>query len=552
MINYMGGGGKVEVISSKGCSRLLAEISPSIPSFRGHGLQSYAVEPMSPASNSSAVSESATENRTRGPFSGLVICVTGLSKEARKQVMDATERLGGEYSPNLHPQCTHLVVQSFHGRKFEHALKHGSKNGLFVVTLGWFVDSVRRNLRLSESLYSVKIVGESGMPSDDLNRLAPNAGVEKSCVPYGSLEYSNKSDMIEGQKLRVTEREPKRRNTSSPLSGYSFYIDADVSTELQSKVVEAVSAAGATLVDQWYIGCSASHVVCEGPSVRKYLGHSSDLVTPLWVLKTVKEKCPQRLVQVSADLARQTTIALDAIHAGTSGKEINGVAPQVAPSSMEERQKIANLAKEWVRKRRNHRMQTCQTPIRPITPNSLLDSVCWSISEPTSSATIYTESSSVEDTNEQNTSMFFDARADGKESDASFINFSRPLTESEKSELILKTHFLTILFPVDRFSEMGPCSRTIFSNNGFTCLQVLDYVYAFYQENMSAAEIEVAIHTDSRYADRLRSIYSSNEAGKHDLTFKRIEFLGSRKSFEMLKRVSGDNNSNVYELLIRA
>jgi len=34
---------------------------------------------------------------------------------------------------------------SFGGRKFEHALKHGSKNGLFVVTLGWFVDSVKRN-----------------------------------------------------------------------------------------------------------------------------------------------------------------------------------------------------------------------------------------------------------------------------------------------------------------------------------------------------------------------------------------------------------------------
>lgn len=24
---------------------------------------------------------------------------------------DATERLGGQYSPHLHPQCTHLVVQ---------------------------------------------------------------------------------------------------------------------------------------------------------------------------------------------------------------------------------------------------------------------------------------------------------------------------------------------------------------------------------------------------------------------------------------------------------
>lgn len=37
------------------------------------------------------------------------------------------------------------IVYSFGGRKFEHALKHGPRNGLFIVTLGWFVDSVRRN-----------------------------------------------------------------------------------------------------------------------------------------------------------------------------------------------------------------------------------------------------------------------------------------------------------------------------------------------------------------------------------------------------------------------
>mgnify|MGYP004711037347 CR=1 FL=1 len=32
-------------------------------------------------------------------------------------------------------------------------------------------------------------------------------------------------------------------------------------------------------MDQWYVGCSASHVVCEGPSVGKYLGHSNNIVT---------------------------------------------------------------------------------------------------------------------------------------------------------------------------------------------------------------------------------------------------------------------------------
>ena len=167
-------------------------------------------------------------------------------------------------------------------------------------------------------------------------------------------------------------------------------------------------------------------------------------------------------------------------------------------------------------------MQTCQTPIRPITPGSLLDSICWSVSEPTSTASIYTESSSVENGAEDQPPVFFDAKEDGKESESSFVNLSRPLTErlaktllysytkiifyrlifcvlqtrkvllyllafhtcqmrSEKTELILKGPFLTIMFPVDRFSEMGPSSRTFFSNKGFTCLQVLDYIYAFYQ-----------------------------------------------------------------------
>ncbi|KAJ0031660.1 hypothetical protein Pint_13639 [Pistacia integerrima] len=101
------GGGRVEVISSKGCSRLFVGLSPSLPSFKS--VQSFEAT-MSPAS-SSIGSESLLHLRSNAPFSGLVICVTGLSKEARNQVMEATERLGGQYSPDLHPQCTHLVVQ---------------------------------------------------------------------------------------------------------------------------------------------------------------------------------------------------------------------------------------------------------------------------------------------------------------------------------------------------------------------------------------------------------------------------------------------------------
>jgi hypothetical protein len=81
----------------------------------------------------------------------------------------------------------------------------------------------------------------------------------------------------------------------------------------------------------------------------------------------------------------------------------------------------------------------------------------------------------------------------------------------------------------------------------------LNVYFAFLQEYMSVHEIEAAIHTDSRHADRLRLVYCSRETTECGyVVFKRIDFLGSRRSFEMLKRVSGDNNSNVYELLIRA
>ncbi|GMI83903.1 hypothetical protein like AT2G26270 [Hibiscus trionum] len=557
----MGGLNRVEVINSKGCSRLFVGFSSSMPSFRSF----QSVEPMSPASTSLG-SEPSTV-RSTGPFSGLVICVTGLSKEARKQVMEAAERLGGQYSPTLHPQyslycfnwCNSYVnlntSYSICGRKFEHALKHGSRNSLFVVTLGWFVDSVKRNVRLSESLYSVKGVGEHKKHVDELNRLVKSPASESSCLPSGFHE-AKKTDMIEKPNIQFSKRVPNK-SMDSMLSSRTVYVESDIPAELRNKVLEIVSKEGATMVDRWFVGCGASLVVCEGNSIHRYIGHSNNIVTPLWVLKTAKDRNLQRLVHMSADLATQIGTVLENSQ-NHIVREENNVVKFVHDQSFKrnashkERQQIVHLAKTGVRNRRGRHMQTCQSPIHLISPSILLDSICWSISEPTSSASIYTDSFSSEDVSDHQ-SVFFDANGYGNDSGASFTNLTRSLTESEKKELILRNQFLTILFPVDRFSEMGPSSRTYFSYNGFTCLQVLDYIYAFYQEDMTAHEIECAIHTDSRHADRIRAVYSSKETVECGyVIFKRIEFLGSRKSFEMLKRVSWDNNNNVYELLIRA
>lgn len=544
----------MEVVSSNGCSRLFA--SAAIPSlnFLRH------TEMMSPASSALTEPEPRVPSAV-GSFTGLVICVTGLSKEARKQVMAATERLGGQYSASLHLQCTHLVVQSFGGRKFGHALKHGPKNGLLVVSLGWFVDSVRRNVRLDESLYSIKSVGESGLPLGEFNRLVGLPGSEKSCLPAVALGDERPSNTA-GQ-LHLHSSTIEQRARGSVFLNDCIYIDSGISHELKKKVIEAATKEGAALLDHWFVGCHASHVVCEGLSVQRYIGHTNNLVTPLWVLKTAKEKCLQRLVHLSSDLARQVAMVLEnaqiagedmcreSVHLITSNskRSINGKNKE----SFEEREKNVDLAKLGVRSRRRRRMQSCQIPIHPITPSSLLESICWSISEPVSSACIFTESSMVDNAGEQHTSVFLDGRGDGKESEVSFDNFSRPLRESEKREVIFKNHFLTILFPYDRFGELGPSSRTFFSEGGFTCIHLLEHIYNFYQENMSENEIAVAIHTDSRYADRLRSLYASKEAVEQGFVpFKRIDFLGSRRSFEALKRVSGENNINVYELLIRA
>ncbi|EPS72009.1 hypothetical protein M569_02749, partial [Genlisea aurea] len=228
----------------------------------------------------------------------------------------------------------------------------------------------------------------------------------------------------------------------------------------------------------------------------------------------------------------QTVTQVSCSNATTSPAELNH----------EERRMKVKIAKDQVRKRRNRRMQArmCETPIRPITPCTLLDSIRWSISEPTSTACVYTETSTVHEASDDAT-------------ESSFVNSSRPLTESEKTEVAFGGHFLTILFPVDRFSETGPRSRTFISHEGgggggFTRLRILDHVHSFYQEDMSPEEIEMGIQTDSRHADRLRAAY---ETAGPATRFRRVDFVGSRKCFEMLKRVPGDNECNVYELLIR-
>lgn len=73
------------------------------------------------------------------------------------------------------------------------------------------------------------------------------------------------------------------------------------------------------------------------------------------------------------------------------------------------------------------------------------------------------------------------------------------------------------------------------------------------QELLTPEEVQVAIHTDSKLADQLRSSYASPEAVHSGrVAMPRSQFLGIRINFEGLKRVNVGSCGQVYELLLGA
>ncbi|KAL9250774.1 hypothetical protein AKJ16_DCAP05664 [Drosera capensis] len=401
-------------------------------------------------------------------------------------------------------------------------------------------------VRLSEIMYSLHHAIKSNSELETLDAFLGQVGGRNLWAS------SDVGDMIkQAREQNGLSIKQHTLRSDSPFFGCSVYIDPSISSGLRNKVVEAITCVCAVLIDQWFVGCSASYVVSEQSSIQRYLGHADNIVTPMWFLKASRERSMQRCVDISADLAKEMHILLRNMEESINRQEACGgscskdTCISEGNTRHEERLQAARHAKLMVR---NRRLQRMQIQVHPIFPNILLHTICWSVSDPTSTAAMYIDTSFKENVDQ---ACLCPQRYDN-EVEESFANLCRPLAESEKKELILKHHFLTLLFPVDRFGEMGPATRTYFSDTGFECLHVLDLIYGYYQESMTVEEVEAAIHTDSRQGDELRSAYSNAltaEAGR--LMYRHIDFVGSRRSFEMLKRVSIDNCSTVYELILR-
>ncbi|KAM0870341.1 hypothetical protein ACQ4PT_040072 [Festuca glaucescens] len=136
-------------------------------------------------------------------------------------------------SPGYSHACFLNAQHSFAGRKFEHALKHGPTNGLFVVTLGWFIDCVRRNMRLDESLYSIRNIGESGRPLGEFNRLVGAPVSEKLCLPPMVFQDKACSDATQKRRLQAHREEPE--HDVFVFANHTIYIDPGISGEMKKK-----------------------------------------------------------------------------------------------------------------------------------------------------------------------------------------------------------------------------------------------------------------------------------------------------------------------------
>lgn len=485
-----------------------------------------------------AAPAAATATAGAGPFAGLVVCVTGLSKAARRQVLEATEAMGGAYSPELHLRCTHLVVHICAGHKFEHALKHGVRRGLYVVTVAWFVNCARQHARLDEAHYTVPGAAAAGgllqqHQHSDKEKLLARSGTGSGspgafCLPPGFMSSltingngSSGSRDSSGQRHHPPPAPaPVARQEVAPLAGMCLFVDADVAAAGRQQVLAAAAAGGATTLDHWFIGCAATHVVCDtAAAALKYMGGGgAHLVSPAWVLRAAKDggngngagahRC---CVHVSPDLARQ--LASRALEEEHHQDHINGgggqgqAAATATATLLRRRQEEASAARAGVRRRRRAAGALLAiTGARaagaagtagagggghPVSPACLLDTVCWSVTEAPDTATMFVTTGANGDADADDedgdaavAAVLLSSSASSSSSEGGGFR-TRPMSEADKWEVVYWPTFLTVLFPVDQFGEMGPTARTFVSQGGggFTRLQIIHYVSTFYQVN---------------------------------------------------------------------
>ncbi|XP_065847986.1 uncharacterized protein [Euphorbia lathyris] len=143
------------------------------------------------------------------PFCGLVICVTRIPADERKEIEKIITQNGGKYSAELTKTCTHLICDAPEGDKYKVARRWGH---IHIVTQKWFQQSIARRTCLNEDSYPVqggsvssnKTVKTSSLLQHSQDKAAGNSSSVQTPVPAQSYLPSHSCAGFSDSDLEAT------------------------------------------------------------------------------------------------------------------------------------------------------------------------------------------------------------------------------------------------------------------------------------------------------------------------------------------------------------
>ncbi|XP_071788346.1 DNA topoisomerase 2-binding protein 1-like isoform X1 [Asterias amurensis] len=237
-------------------------------------------------------------------FKGCIICVTGLESELRRDVSMLTDENGGRYSGELKfNECTHLVVNSPKGPKYEFARKWK----IHCVSSKWFFESVEKNFCQDENLYRVDADVQATSTPNGVAASSRLSAAGTSMANFSAISNISMASAVDDTAMteaNLSLAEPRSDNMKELdeldlsltdaglfLDGCKVFLSGFSGARLE-KLRKIINTGGATRFNQ--INESVSHVVMgrrvpEHISLLMQSSYRPHVVTAMWLVDSFKQ-----------------------------------------------------------------------------------------------------------------------------------------------------------------------------------------------------------------------------------------------------------------------
>lgn len=179
------------------------------------------------------------------PFTGMVICCSGLEQNEKITIQKIVNELGGKYARQLSTKCSHLICRITSGEKYEFARTQPAIN---VVQPKWIHECSRHNALIDESPYSLieerqaptgtgtQVPGSAANPSSGNTHTEPIPSADVDML----VGVGGESTILDGAVLFFTTCPLRDQQKYAPLKAkatkLAYRAGATVSTELSFMV----------------------------------------------------------------------------------------------------------------------------------------------------------------------------------------------------------------------------------------------------------------------------------------------------------------------------